>query len=44
MSVLPILLYIWDLYLCKYEPDIYIRQEKNLYEYIGVYVDDLIIE
>lgn len=29
---------------CKSEPDIWMRHKKNLYEYIGVYVDNLIIE
>ena len=28
-------------YPCKAEPDIWMRQNGNAYEYIGVYVDDI---
>ena len=29
------------LFICKLEPDIWIRQNRNVYEYISVFVDDL---
>ena len=29
--------------MCKLEPDIWIRQNGDIYEYIYIYVDDLVI-